>query len=251
MRDDLTAIILTLDEEQHLPGCLASLQRLDCAVVVLDSGSRDNTVPIAQAAGARIEARQFDGYANQRNAALEMATTPWVLFIDADERLTPDGCAEIEAFLDGAANDVSTARIPRHNIVFGRALRGGGWWPDHQTRLLRREEAVYDARRQVHEVVISSGRTVDLATPLIHLNYETRAEFVAKQQRYTERSAQQSIAEGHVPRRRAYLSAPVRELVRRFVQLHGYRDGTTGLFLASVLAIEQVRWVRLCRQGAQ
>ncbi|MCO5176042.1 MAG: glycosyltransferase family 2 protein [Thermomicrobiales bacterium] len=250
MRDDLTAIVLTLNEEKHLSGCLASLQRLDCAILVLDSGSTDRTVAIAQEAGAAIEARPFDGYANQRNAALDMVDTPWVLFLDADERLTPDGCNELLAVLDGVANDVTTARIPRRNIVFGRALRGGGWWPDHQTRLLRRGAAAYDARRQVHEVVESTGRSVDLATPLIHLNYETRAEFIAKQRRYTKRAAKQAVSEGHVPRRRAFLSAPVRELVRRFVQLHGYRDGIIGLFLATALAIEQVRWVWLCRRGA-
>lgn len=250
-RDDLTAIVLTLDEEEHLPGCLASLMRLTDRVLVLDSGSADRTVEIARTSGAAVATRPFDGYANQRNAALDLVDTRWVLFLDADERLTPDGAIEIAAFLDHVANDVAGARIPRHNIVFGRALRGGGWWPDHQTRLLRHSRAHYDARRQVHEVVTLEGRAIDLVTPLIHLNYETRREFIRKQRHYTERAAVQAISDRHVPRRRSYLAAPAREMLRRFVLLRGYRDGFTGLFLAAVLAFEQARLVWLERHGAR
>lgn len=247
-RADVAAIVLTLDEAEHLPGCLASLARLTDRVLVLDSGSSDGTLAIARAAGARVEARRFDGYASQRNAALELVDTPWVLFLDADERLTPEGADEIATFLDHA-DDVAGARTPRYNVVFGRALRGGGWWPDRQTRLLRRERATYDERRQVHEVVVLDGRAVDLASPLVHLNYATRGEFVRKQRRYTEREAVQAIGEGRTQRRRSYLAAPARELVRRFVLLRGYRDGWTGLFLALVLAVEQVRLVWLVRRG--
>lgn len=249
-RDDVTAIVLTLDEEEHLPGCLASLARLTGSIIVLDSGSTDRTVDIARECGAWIETRPFDGYASQRNAALALAGTPWVLFLDADERLTPDGASEIAAFLDNARDDVAGARIPRYNVVFGRALRGGGWWPDHQTRLLRRGRARYDERRQVHEVVLLDGRAIDLVSPLVHLNYETRGEFLRKQKRYTSQAAAQALADRRIPRRRAYLAAPTRELLRRFVLLHGYRDGWTGLFLAAILTFEQARLVWLVRHGA-
>ena len=250
MRDDLTAVVLTMDEERHLPGCLASLERLTRHVLVLDSGSTDETRAIAEAAGARVETRAFDGYARQRNAALELVDTPWVLFIDADERLSPDGVAEVDAVLSNVSDDVAGARVPRYNIVFGRALRGGGWWPDRQTRLLRSGRARYDDARQVHETVSLDGRTIDLVSPLIHLNYETRAEFLRKQKRYTVLAASQERAAGSAPRRRAYVGAPVRELLRRFVVLRGYRDGLTGLFLAVVLAVEQARLVWLLRREA-
>lgn len=251
MRDDLTAIVLTLDEERHLPGCLASLAQLTQKVIVVDSGSSDQTVDIARAAGAHVTTRRFDGYASQRNAALLLADTPWVLFLDADERLTPEGAIELTAFLDDASEEVVGGRLPRYNIVFGRALRGGGWWPDHQTRLLRRASARYDEHRQVHEVVILDGQAVDLVTPLVHLNYETRGEFVRKQRIYSSQAAVQMVFGGQIPRRRSYLSAPARELVRRFVMRHGYRDGSTGLFLALVLAYEQARIVWLVRHGAR
>lgn len=250
MRADVTAIVLTLDEEEHLPGCLASLARLTRNVIVLDSGSCDRTIEIARASGARIEMRRFDGYASQRNAALALAETPWALFLDADERLTPDGVGEISAFLDNVQGEVAGARLPRYNVFFGRALRGGGWWPDYQTRLLRRGSARYDERRQVHEVVLLDGRAIDLVSPVVHLNYETRGEFLRKQKRYTAKAAAQAVADGRIPRRRSYLAAPARELLRRFVVLRGYRDGWTGLFLAAVLAFEQARLVWLVRRGA-
>lgn len=248
----LTTIVLTLDEEEHLPGCLASLAPLQCDVVVLDSGSRDNTLAIARAAGARVEYRAFTGYADQRNAALELpGLGEWVLFIDADERLTSAGATEILAALAAASEDLAVLRIPRRNVFFGREVRGGGWWPDYQARLLRRGRAWFDPARQVHEVVLPDGDVRDLRAPLIHLNYASWPEFAAKQRAYTGFVVRQRRAEGSIPRRRGYLSAPLREFYRRFVVLAGYRDGMLGARLALALAREEFVVVRRLRRRAE
>ncbi|HUG16758.1 MAG TPA: glycosyltransferase family 2 protein [Thermomicrobiales bacterium] len=244
---DITAIVLTLNEEAHLPGCLDSLRLLTPALVVLDSGSTDRTVEIARAAGARVVTRQFDGYASQRNAGLDIeGGSDWTLFLDADERLTPAGVAEIRERIAGAGDDVAAFWLPRRNMFFGRQVTGGGWWPDHQARLFRRGRARYDESRQVHEVALIDGASEHLLEPLIHINYDTRREFARKQREFTLRRARQSTS-GARPRRRAYLSAPAREFHRRFIAGAGYRDGATGLFLATVLALEEVRACRLLR----
>lgn len=243
----LTAIVLTLNEATHLSDCLASLRPLACQIAVLDSGSTDGTQAVAASAGATVLTRPFDGYANQRNAALELAKSEWVLFLDADERLTGAGVAEIRATIATARPDLAVCWLPRRNIMFGRPLRGGGWWPDEQARLLRRTRAHYDPGRQVHEVVVADGASRRLTEPMIHLNYASRREFITKQREYTNRRVAQT-GQGQPPRRRAYLGAPARELWRRLVRLKGYRDGLTGLFLTSVLAFEELRAVWLLRR---
>jgi glycosyltransferase involved in cell wall biosynthesis len=244
---NLVAIVLTLNEEEHLPGCLATLRLLTEHVIVLDSGSRDGTRNIALRAGAKFQTRVFDGFANQRNAALGLALDcEWVLFFDADERLTAAGVAEIREAVATAGPELAAFWLPRRNVFFGREIRGGGWWPDEQARLLRRGRARYDPARQVHEVVIVDGESRRLHEPMLHYNYASRREFIAKQRAYTVQRVSQAGIQEH-PRRRAYLGAPARELWRRLVQLQGYRDGLTGIFLASVLAAEEMRAVWLLR----
>jgi glycosyltransferase involved in cell wall biosynthesis len=251
---EMLGIVLTLNEADHLPDCLRSLTPLVARVLVLDSGSADATVAIAREAGACVATRAFDGYANQRNAALALplaSDADWVLFLDADERVTPAGAAELRAAVAHAPADVSAFQLPRRNVMFGQALRGGGWWPDVQTRLLRVGHARYDASRHVHELVLVDGGDCMLTEPLIHLNYARRREFLSKQANYTRLRAQQATRRGFRPRRRAYLSAPARELWRRFVTLHGYRDRLTGLFLALAVAAEEVRACWLIRRGTR
>jgi glycosyltransferase involved in cell wall biosynthesis len=246
----LTAIVLTRNEAEHLPGCLRSLGHLTDDILVLDSGSTDATCRIATRAGARVEQRAFDGFASQRNAALDLVPdAAWVLFLDADERLTHAAACEIAATLHSVADDVAAIWLPRRNIVFGKALRGGGWWPDHQARLLRRGRARFDERRQVHETAIIDGASLYLTQPITHFNYASRREFLAKQRAYTALRVQQ-LDTAAVPRRRAYLGGPGRELWRRLVRSRGYRDGSTGLFMASVLAFEEARAIWIARHGA-
>lgn len=248
---ELIAIVLTLNEAEHLPGCLASLRLVTERVIVLDSGSTDGTQAIARQFGAELQTRDFDGYANQRNAALEMAgVAEWVLFLDADERLTEAGAAEIQEALASVGPELAAFWLPRRNVFFGREIRGGGWWPDEQARLLRRGRARYDSSRQVHEVVQFDGETTRLREPMLHLNYATRLEFIAKQRAYTRQRVNRSKADER-PRWRAYFGAPAREWWRRFIRFKGYRDGLTGLFLASVLAVEEVRAVGILRSKAR
>jgi glycosyltransferase involved in cell wall biosynthesis len=245
---NVTGVVLTLNEEEHLTDCLVSLLQITERILVLDSGSSDLTGEIAQAAGARVVVHPFVGYASQRNVALDLVETEWTLFLDADERISPDGAQEIAHLLEDADADVAACWMPRRNLFFGRALRGGGWWPDHQSRLLRTPKVRYDEERQVHEVAVIDGRSVTLREPLIHLNYATRREFLRKQRQYTEQRVQQSLAHGTIPRRRACAAGPVREFHRRFIALAGYRDGLTGLFLALVLAYEEWRACVLIRR---
>ena len=244
-----TAIVLTLNEEAHLPGCLRSLRMLTDDILVLDSGSNDRTIEIALRHGATVKHHPFSGYATQRNVALQLTSrSEWVVFLDADERLTPDVAAEIHSELGRAGDELAALWLPRRNVMFGRALRGGGWWPDYQARVLRRDRAYFDELRQVHETVVLSGASRHLTQPVMHLNYAGPREFLAKQRRYAELLARDQRGHGHLPRRRALVGAPLREFWRRYVRLQGYRDGTVGLFLASAMAADAARTTLLLRR---
>ncbi|HLI50332.1 MAG TPA: glycosyltransferase [Thermomicrobiaceae bacterium] len=248
--DLLTVVVLTLNEERHLPGCLASIAGLKAPVLVIDSDSGDATVDIALAAGAKVERHDFGGYASQRQLALDLVRTRWTLFLDADERLTPELSAEILDVLS-SGDRFAGYWIPRANWFGSRRLRGGGWWPDRQLRLVQTRRSAMHPDREVHETIDLGGPSADLTHPFIHLNYDSLTEFRDKQRRYTCIRADNDIGRIARPPARRYVSAPVRELWRRFVQLHGYRDGALGFELASILAWYELRyWGRVAAQAS-
>lgn len=234
--EEVTAVVLTLNEAEHLPDCLKSLDWVGDLLVV-DSGSADGTAEIAAASGARVVTYQFHNFAEQRNFALGLVTTPWVLFVDADERVPPELAAEIRR--------ATTAGyvgywIPRRNLILGRWVRGGGWWPDYQLRLFRVGFGRYDPDRPVHEVVRVDGPVGRLENPLLHINYTTVGEVFAKQARYARLEALQLARQGVRPRPYRFFTFPAREFYRRFVRLGGYRDGWVGLLLAAAMAWQAV-----------
>jgi hypothetical protein len=227
----LTAVVLTYNEEKHLPDCLASLVWAP-QVLVFDSFSADRTLEIARCAGAQLIQRAFDSYAGQRNAALQAAQTEWVLFVDADERVTPELAREIPGVL---AQPEAGWWIPRHNYIFGKMTRHAGWYPDYQLRLMRRARARYDPARPVHELVRLDGEAGRLSAPLVHLNYETVREFIAKQKYYAAYDAGQLRAQGVTARPHHFILQPLRQFLWRFVTLGGWRSGAHGLRLSVLM----------------
>ena len=233
----LTAIVLTFDEADHLPDCLASLAWAD-EVVVFDSFSTDGTVDIAREAGARVLQHPFENYAAQRNAALDaVPEAEWVLFVDADERIPPALAEEVREVI--RAGEVVAGWIPRHNYIFGKLTLGAGWFPDYQLRLLRRGKVRYDPARGVHEVALVDGPQAHLIQPLIHLNYATVPEFVAKQRRFAAMDARTLFGLGHRARPQNYVLQPLRQFWWRYAQLNGWRDGWHGLCLCLWMAYFQ------------
>ena len=230
----LSVIVLARNEEKHIRDCLASVRDFADELFVLDSGSTDRTVAIAQNMGARVESRVFDNYPNQRNAAIDLARADWIFFIDADERATPSVGQEIRF----AIRDSQFAGfwIPRRNIIFGKEIRHTGWSPDYQPRVLCKGRARFDPTREVHELVLWDGEVGYLREPLIHYNYETLAQFRDKQVKYTRYEAQVWYAEGRRARWRGFIGQPVREFFRRYISLQGWRDGGQGLLLSALMA---------------
>jgi glycosyltransferase involved in cell wall biosynthesis len=247
----ITAAVIARDEERAIGDCLSSLAWADERLVLVDAATVDRTREVARERGARVAERALESFSSQRDAALRLAHGDWVLFVDADERVSPALRQEILAKTNQPGECVGFW-IPRHNVILGRVIRHAGWWPDYQLRLLRQGHAQYDPRRVVHEVPLLDGPVGYLSEPLVHHNYRSLAEFFAKQERYTRLEARRWLATyRRRPRRRSLLGQPVREFWRRYVTLEGYREGGLGLLLCLSLAWYAGKAVWLARRGAQ
>lgn len=244
----LAAIILTYNEAAHIEACIESARLATKQVIVFDSFSTDNTVSLAQSAGARVIQHMFSDYASQRNAALDAVkeSADWVLFIDADERVTPELAAEVREVIEN--RNYAGWKIPRHNYLFGKLTLGAGWYPDYQTRLLKVGAARYDPTRKVHEVVLLDGAEGTMQHPFIHYNYRDLAQFNDKQRRYSAYDAGILYEQGIRPKPQNYILQPLRQFWWRFVTLKGYRDGLHGLRLSALMAWYELRKYRLLRQ---
>lgn len=259
----LSIAIIARDEAHHIRGCLESItafQQLSTkqpgftteVVVLVDHRTRDQTAAICASSGARVVIEPWRGYAAQRNRALDLCRGEWVLFVDADERVSPelrhelyqlrhDGlpCAWARPLaMPGAweSGPIVGYAIPRYNLFFGKVVWGGGWYPDYQLRLLRRSHARYNEQHYVHEVAQLRGRAGRLSGHLWHINIERIGEFWEKQVRYALAEAQMLAHEGRVGRWRHFIGGPVREFWRRYGVLGGWRDGLLGLFLCGAMA---------------
>ncbi|MDT8304487.1 MAG: glycosyltransferase family 2 protein [Anaerolineae bacterium] len=239
---ELTAIILTLNEEAHITGCIDSLGWCD-RVVVFDALSRDKTVALAQTAGAEVHQSPFANYAQQRNAALAAIRTDWVFFVDADERATPALGKEVHDVI--RSGDEAGWYVPRHNYIFGRLTRGAGWYPDYQLRLFRHGAVRYE--RPVHEIALVDGTVGYLKNPLLHHNYRSPAQFHQKQRRYTHYDATVLHQNGIEARFYTPWSQALRHFWWRFVTLKGYQDRWHGLRLSLYMAYYE--WLKYRQLG--
>lgn len=242
----LTAIILTYNESEHIQACIESVRFADY-IIVFDSYSTDDTIQKAESCGVNVIQRHFDHYSGQRNAALEAVEgqTDWVLFVDADERITAAQAIEIREKIQLA--DYAGWQIPRHNYIFGKLTKGAGWFPDYQTRLLRVGYAYFDPNIQVHEVAILDGLEGTLEHPMVHLNYRDLDHFVEKQRRYVAYDAKILHEQGIRPKFRNYILQPLRHFYWRFITLKGFQDGWHGFRLSCLMAWYEFRKYRILR----
>jgi glycosyltransferase involved in cell wall biosynthesis len=249
----LSVAIIAKDEQRHIGAALESIAGMAGEVLVLiDSRSSDRTADISREYGARVLVEPWRGFSAQRNRALDLCEADWVLFLDADERVTAELRNEIlqiancKLQIEDPLSPIAGYWIPRYNQFFGKTLCGGGWYPDHQLRLLRRGSARYDESRLVHEFAQLDGPAGYLTQHLLHLNIEHLDELWRKQASYAIQEAQTLYQSGRRARWRNFVGAPLREFRRRYITLGGYRDGAVGLVLCVTLAyFEWVKFVHL------
>ncbi len=219
----ITAALITRDEQRNLTELLPLLDWTD-EVLVVDGGSSDATLQIAELHGCRVTSRRFDTFARQRNHALGLANGEWVLSIDADERPTPRLVAEIRRQI--AHGRCDAFRVPIRSSIFGRPVRRSGTQDDRPVRLFRREAACWVG--DVHEVLRVSGRIGRLQSWVTHDPLPDLETFLAKMHCYTRLEAKARAAAGRRPAWRDVWIAPPAEVFRRLLWKQGLCDGPAG-----------------------
>lgn len=229
----ISACLITLNEEQDLPRCLASAAPLVDEIVVIDSGSTDNTRAIAESFGARVMHQDWLGYVGQKNFALAQASHPWVLSIDADEEIDEELAAAIRTLrAEGAGAEAVAGYIFRRMVQYrGRWIRYGDWYPDPLVRLFLRDKAHFAGGR-VHERMELDGPTRTLPGHLRHFTYrdaEDRNECISK---YAKLWALTAYEKGKKAGPVAPLLHSSVRLLRGFILKRGFLDGAIGWDIA-------------------
>lgn len=237
-RPTIGAIVIARNEEANLADCLASLAFCD-QIVVVDGGSTDRSVEIAREAGAEVTVRpDWEGFGAQKQRALDLATTDWVLSIDADERVSDKLGGEILAA--AAAGARAGYRLNRLSMFLGRFMRHGGWYPDRIVRLARRDACRF-SDAVVHEELVVEGPLGTLNAPLIHYSYQSVDDVLRKLRHYALASAQVRRQRG----KRGGLAAACLRGMFVFVKVYllqaGLLDGSAG-FIAAVYRSQEVFW---------
>ncbi|WKE65814.1 glycosyltransferase family 2 protein [Gallaecimonas kandeliae] len=227
----LSAVIITKNVAADLPNCLKSLDFVD-EIVVLDSGSTDGTLKIAEAAGAKVfESTDWPGFGPQRQRAQQHAQGDWLFWIDADEVVTEELKAGILAAIEEQRPQV-VYRANRLTDFFGRFIKHSGWYPDRIVRLHRSGEYRYDDAL-VHEKVDCKGALVlDLPGHLLHYTTGDFTSYLQKSVRYAGDWAEDRAKRG---KKAGLLSASLRSFVaflRKYLLQRGFLDGKHGLLLA-------------------
>jgi len=229
----ITATIITLNEERNIARAIESLRCSD-EILIVDSGSVDRTVELAEKLGARVIEAGWRGFAGQKNWAAEQATHDWILSLDADEALSEGLEAEIwNLKKSGPRYDAYT--MPRLARYLGRWILHSGWYPDRKIRLYDRRTATW-VGDFVHESVRVSGRLGHLQSNILHFTCESLAEHVKTMDRYTTLAAQELVARKvKVPLWRLMLDPPW-TFAKSYVVHLGFLDGPEGLMIAYMAA---------------
>ncbi len=227
----LSVTIITLNEESALPACLDSVRWAD-EVVVVDSGSTDRTSEIARAAGARFVPHAWEGHVRQKQFALEQASGDWILCLDADEQVSPELKAEIEATLRAPADGTDGFSMPRHTFYLGRWIDHGGWYPDRKVRLVRRGRARWTGV-DPHDRLETDGRVGELSGEIHHATYRDLAHQLRTIQSFSDIAVREWRKEGRGFCLARLLFHPPAKFLACYVWKLGFLDGLPGFLIAA------------------
>jgi glycosyltransferase involved in cell wall biosynthesis len=226
MAESLSLCIITRDAAGELAECVESARFAD-DIVVVDSGSRDDTVEVARRLGARVIEHPFTGFGAQKQYAVAAARHDWVLCLDADERVTPELAAGIAQVLARDNPGAAAFALARRNRFLGRWLSHGEGYPDWNVRLFDRRYARW-SDDVVHERVIVDGHAARVDGDLLHASAESLTEYIAKQNRYTSLQAEAMHREGRTAGFALIALAPLARFIRLYFFRLGFLDGAAG-----------------------
>ncbi|MDR1941654.1 MAG: glycosyltransferase family 2 protein [Endomicrobium sp.] len=228
MTKELSVFIITKNEEANIETCLKSVQHMADEIIVVDSGSTDKTLEIAEKYGAVVYTQNFTSFTEQKNFALSKATGKWVLNLDADEALSPALQEEIKAIIN--STDKSGFWIPVNNEFLGREMRHSGLHRQLRLRMAKRENASYIGGK-VHESLHISGPIGILKNVIIHRPYKTIKQYFLKFNFYTSLAAE-TMYEENKKLSHLQLLRPPFEFFKLYILRLGILDGLEGFLWA-------------------
>lgn len=242
---DICVVILTKNEASVIERCMASISFAG-KILVVDSGSTDDTCKIAQKLGAQVVYHEWPGdFSLQRNVADSHAECPWILHLDADETVTPELAAEIKNFFDsGNFEKFGVGQFPRKELIFGKWIEHGGWYPQYKPRLYRNGAGHW--MNKVHEHLEVAGNVHTFTAPILHDSYRDVHTFIEKFNRYSSLDAEIAFAEGrHFSLLKLFLQ-PMERFFGRYIMHKGYRDGFHGFAIAALIGMNYfMRYLKL------
>lgn len=224
----VSVVIITKNEEQNIEDALKSVSDAK-EIIVVDSFSSDKTVEICRKYTDKVYQHEWQGFALQKQTAVDYAEGPWVLILDADERVTPALKAEIKAAISDSGFD--GYYMPRENYFIGKWIRHSGWWPDHTLRLFKKEKGRLEPR-EVHEKVVVQGSVGYLKNPLKHYTYNSISDFTSRSEIYSTLAAKEIRKKSGRAGLFSLTIKPAATFLKMYFLRLGLLDGTRGLMLA-------------------
>lgn len=225
----ISALIIAKNEEANIRECLESIRWIK-DIVVVDAGSVDKTVAVARKVTRKVYVKRWKGFGPARNFALSKCTGEWVLWIDADERVTPKLAEEIQRVVDRNDPSVHGYSVPRRAYFLGKWIRHCGWYPGRTVRLFRRASGSF-SHHQVHERLIVSGNEAKLQSDLLHFTDPSLFHYFEKFNRYTSLAVDELGERVNRPGISDLFGRPVWTFVRMYFLRRGFLDGMHGFVL--------------------
>lgn len=232
----ISATIITFNEEAKIADAIRSVDWAD-EVLVVDSFSTDRTVEIAESLGAKAVAREWPGFAPQKQFAVDEAANDWILSLDADELVSPELRARIEQIKDEGPK-ADGFRIPRLSVYMGRRIRHSGWYPDKQLRLFDRRRGRWNDVL-IHESfrMDDDAKVADLSGEILHYSVDGAAHHHRMiGERYAPLAAEQMFAEGKPASAAKIMTAATAAFLRSYILKAGFLDGLPGYVIARFAA---------------
>jgi glycosyltransferase involved in cell wall biosynthesis len=234
MREKISACIMTYNEEANIHRCLSSVAWCD-EIVVVDSFSTDRTVDICREFTQQVHQHEWLGYIGQRNLIREMASHPWVLFLDADEEISPELRVGIQHEFELRDSQYVGYEFPRLVHYLGRWIRHGAWYPDLKLRLFLKEHG-YTGGVEPHDTVVLDGPVKRLPYPIWHYTYRDISDHINTMNRFSSISAQAMFESGRTFHWHDFLFRPAWRFFKGYFLRLGCMDGRRGLIIAIVNA---------------
>lgn len=225
----LSVAIITKNEEENIHQCLQSVVFAK-QIVIVDSGSTDSTLSIAEEFGCEIYREKWHGFGPQKQLAIEKCHEPWVLALDADEWITPELRVEMLMIIQNPGSYVAF-EIPRLSSYCGQYIHHSGWWPDYVTRLCHRDKVRF-SERIVHEKIIVDGTPGRLSNPIMHKSYKDLEHVLSKLNRYSTDGANLLHAEGAKSSLLKAILHGLWSFFYTYIIRVGFLDGRMGFILA-------------------